>query len=86
MGIIGQILLGMLIIGVGFLTLIKNYQVTNSVPLAFFEQKMGAGSSYMIWKIISVLLIFIGFTVIFGLHDNLLNWILSPLKNVLNAN
>ncbi|MFO0970895.1 MAG: hypothetical protein U0520_00900 [Candidatus Saccharimonadales bacterium] len=31
-------------------------------------------SSYSIWKIISVLLAFIGFTVMFGFADNLLTF------------
>ena len=84
MGIIGQILLGLLIMGVGVATLAKNYQVTNSIPLAFFEQKMGPGSSYLIWKLISVLLVIVGLTTVFGLHTAIIEFILSPLTNILS--
>ena len=86
MGIFGQILLGLVIIGAGVLTLIKNYQVANTMPLRWLEQKLGSGSSYSIWKIISVLLVFIGFTVMFGFADNLLTFLLSPITNMINPN
>jgi hypothetical protein len=86
MGIFGQILLGLAIIGAGVLTLIKNYQVANTMPLRWLEQKLGSGSSYSIWKIISVLLVFIGFTVMFGFADNLLAFLLSPITNMINPN
>lgn len=86
MGIIGQIILGALLIGVGIGLLIKNYQVTNSIPLSFFEQKMGPGSSYLIWKVISVLFVFAGFLVMFGFYDNFLGWVLSPLTNIFQSN
>ena len=86
MGIFGQILLGIIIIAAGVLTLIKNYQVANTMPLRWLERKLGSGSSYSIWKIISVLLVFIGFTVMFGFADNLLAFLLSPITNMINPN
>lgn len=84
MGIIGQVLLGVAIVVAGVLILIKNYQVANSIPLAFFEQKMGPGSSYLIWKVFSVLLVLAGLTTMFGFHDEILSWALSPLTNILS--
>ena len=86
MGIFGQIILGLFMIVVGVVLLMKNYQVTNSMPLHFFEQKLGSGSSYMIWKILSILLIFVGFTVMFGFYDEVLTWMLSPLTNLISGN
>lgn len=84
MNIIGQILLGLIIIAAGVMTLIKNYQVANTIPLRWFEQKMGSGSSYTLWKVISVVLVFAGLTVMFGFGDNLMAWLLSPITNMVN--
>ncbi len=86
MGIFGQILLGLIIIVAGVLTLMKNYQVANSLPLQWLEQKLGPGSSYSIWKILSILMVFVGFTVMFGFSDNVLEFLLSPLTNMINPN
>jgi hypothetical protein len=86
MGIFGQILLGLIIIVVSVILVVKNYQVANSIPLPFFEQKLGPGSSYLVWKIFAILGVFIGFTVMFGFYDEVLNWILSPIFNLINPN
>ena len=86
MGILGQILLGIILIVTGVLTLLKNYQVANNLPLRWLEQKLGPGSSYMIWKIISVLLVFAGLSVMFGFADNILTWFFSPITNLINPN
>jgi hypothetical protein len=86
MSIIGQIFLGLIIIAVGVLTLLKNYQVANTIPLKWFEQKMGTGSSYTIWKLLSAAMIFVGFAVMFGFMDNILSLILSPLTNTISSN
>ncbi|MCB9822237.1 hypothetical protein H6801_02635 [Candidatus Nomurabacteria bacterium] len=84
MGIFGQILLGLIIIVVSVLILMKNYQVANSIPLPFFESKMGPGSSYLIWKIFAIIGVFIGFTVMFGFYDEVLGWILSPITKMIS--
>lgn len=84
MGIVGQILLGLLMVGGGILLLKNNYQVTNNLRISFFEDHLGPGSSYLAWKLLSILLIMLGFTVMFGFFDNLLSFILSPLTNLLN--
>lgn len=84
MHIFGQIILGLIIIAAGVITLIRNYQVANSLPLRWLEQKAGPGSSYTIWKFFSVLMVFIGFTVMFGFTDNVLGFLLSPVTNMLS--
>ena len=86
MGIFGQILLGLLIIVTGVMTLIKNYQVANSLPLRSLEQKLGPGSSYLIWKVLSLIMIFAGFTIMFGFGGTVMEWLLSPLTNLVNPN
>ncbi len=84
MGIFGQILLGLVLVAVGVITIVKNYQVANTFPLHWLEQKIGPGSSYTIWKILSVLLVFAGLTTMFGFADEVLTWFLSPLTNLIN--
>ena len=86
MGTFGQILLGAILIAVGIITIIKNYQVANSLPLRWLESKIGPGSSYMLWKLFSIVLIFAGFSVMFGFADNILTWLFSPITNAINPN
>ena len=84
MGIFGQIILGLLMVVGGVLLLKNNYQVSNNMRISFAEEHLGSGGSYLAWKVLSVLLIFIGFTVMFGFYDEILTFILSPLTNILN--
>ena len=84
MGIIGQIILGLLMVIGGILLLKNNYQVANNLRIGFAEQHLGGGGSYLVWKLLSVLLIMAGFTVMFGFYDDILAFILSPLTNILS--
>ena len=86
MRIIGQIILGLLIVVVSVVLVAKNYQVANAMPLRFIEDKMGPGSSYLIWKLIAIIGVFVGFMVMFGFWDNVLTMILSPVTNLINPN
>ncbi len=86
MGIIGQIILGLLMVVGGILLLKNNYQVSNNMRISFAETHLGSGGSYLAWKLLSILLIFAGFSVMFGFYDNILAFILSPLTNILNPN
>ena len=84
MQLLGQILLGLLMIGAGVLLLKYNYQVANNLRISFAEQHMGGGGSYSLWKIIAILVVIAGLTVMFGIWDNILGGLLSPLTNVLS--
>jgi hypothetical protein len=85
MNIVGQILIGLILVGVGILLLKNNYQVANNLRISFAEQHMGSGGSYLLWKIIAVVVVIAGITVAFGLHDNFLAWIFSPLTNAIGG-
>ena len=85
MGIFGQIILGLIIIVGGVLLLKYNYQVTNSMPIGIAEQYLGSGGSYLAWKILSILAVFIGLSVLFGFYDNILSWLLTPFTNALGG-
>mgnify|MGYP001120859907 CR=1 FL=1 len=84
MHLLGQILLGLILIVAGVLLIKYNYQVSNNLRISFAEQHMGSGGSYLLWKIIGVVVIIAGLTVMFGLSDNVLAWIFSPLTNAVN--
>ena len=86
MGIFGQIVLGLIIVVVSVILVVKNYQVANTIPLPFFENKLGPGSSYLMWKVFAILGVFIGFMVVFGFWDNVLSFVLSPITNMINPN
>jgi len=85
MGLFGQIILGLLITAGGVALLKYNYQMTNSLPISFAEQHMGSGGSYLAWKILAILVVFIGLTVMFGVYDNILEWLVSPLTNAVGG-
>lgn len=84
MGILGQIIIGLLMVVGGVLLLKNNYAITNNLRISFAEEKLGSGSSYLVWKLLSILLILVGFTVMFGFYDEILAFILSPLTNILS--
>jgi uncharacterized membrane protein YphA (DoxX/SURF4 family) len=84
MHLIGQILLGLIMVVGGVLLLKYNYQVSNNLRISFAEQHMGSGGSYLLWKIIGVVVVIAGITVVFGFSDNILAWIFSPITNVVN--
>lgn len=86
MNIVIHIVLGLLIIVGGVLLLKYNYQVANSLPLSFAEKHMGSGGSYLAWKLLSILVVVIGLSVVFGVNDNILAWLLSPLANIFGGN
>ena len=80
------IIIGLLIIGAGIAALKFNYQVTNSFGSSGLLSKyFGGGNEYAMVKILSIVAIFIGFLMLFGLGDNVLDFILSPLRSVLQA-
>lgn len=85
MNIVGLILIGGLMIGGGVLLLKYNYQVANNLRISFAEQHMGGGGSYLLWKIIAGLIIIAGFITMFGFHDNVIGWMLSPLTNSIGS-
>ena len=81
--ILQQILYGLLAIILGTITLKYNYQIVNNTTrLEFFESKLGAGSTYMVYKLLSLLLILAGILYMTGFGDDVMRWILSPLVDL----
>lgn len=85
--IINQIVFGLLAIIVGVLTLKYNFQIVNGTSrLEFIENKLGAGSTYLVYKIFSILLVLGGIIYMTGLSKPVVDWLLTPLVNLFPKN
>ena len=75
---------GLIAIIVGVLLLKFNFQLVNDWTgrLDWVENKLGAGSTYLFYKLLAVLLVLGGILHISGLLDNVANWLLSPLTGL----
>jgi hypothetical protein len=79
-----NIILGLALIVVGALITIKSEAVFNALgPVAFFEKYLGTeGGSRLGYKLLGILVFFIGVLIATNLIGDFLGWILSPLINV----
>ena len=84
MEIVGNFIVGVIMIAIGVLLLKNNYQVANNIPISFAERHIGSGGSYTLWKLLAILVVIAGLTVMFGVYDNILSWLVSPLTNMVN--
>jgi len=78
---IGQIILGILILAAGVGMVVKTeWLINNFGRIAWFEEKLGAdGGSRLGYKLIGLLAAFIGIIVMTGSGDDFLGWLVSPL-------
>lgn len=73
--------IGLLAAGAGALALKYNFQLVNLTGHQdWIESKLGAGSTYGVYKIVSVLLALGGVIYAVGLGDAVFGWLFSPLK------
>lgn len=78
---VGQIILGILIMAAGAGMVIKTeWLVNNFGRMAWFEEKLGTeGGTRLGYKLIGILAIFIGIIVMTGSSSSFFGWLLSPL-------
>jgi hypothetical protein len=78
-----NILLGIIIAVVGALITIKSEAMLNMFgSVAFFEKYLGTeGGTRLGYKLLGILVFFIGVFVTFNLFNELMLWILSPVIN-----
>ncbi len=82
-----QIFYGIALIAIGILTLKYNFQIVNNTArLEWIESKLGAGSTFLVYKIVSVILVLAGILYMTGFGNTALGWLLSPLSSLLNPN
>ena len=76
-----HIILGLIMMVVGFLIVIKSeWMLNNFGRIGFFDQHLGAeGGTRLGYKLIGILVIFLGFLVLTGMIRDLLMWIFSPM-------
>ena len=76
-----QIILGIIIIAVGTGMVIKTeWLINNFGRMAWFENKLGSsGGSRLGYKLIGLLIIFIGIVIMTGSGPSFFTWLLGPL-------
>lgn len=77
-----QLLIGLAFLAVGGVSLKYNYQLVGLVRLQWLESKLGGGTSYIAYKVISVTLILLGIIVISGFGPAFANWIINPVRSL----
>ncbi|HSX14316.1 MAG TPA: hypothetical protein VLE72_00170 [Candidatus Saccharimonadales bacterium] len=82
-----QIVYGLLAIAAGTIMLKFNLQLVNLTGRQdWIESKLGGGSTYLAYKILAVLLVFVGILIATGLGTPFFTWLLSPLTHLINLN
>lgn len=78
---ISRIFFGLLAIGLGIAGLKYNFQIVNGGNrLEWFERNLGAGSTYLVYKIGALLLVIGGILYVTGFGPGVVSWLLSPLN------
>jgi len=80
--LIQRIVYGFIAVALGVVSLKYNYQlVNNTVRLDFIESKLGSGSTYLVYKILSVALVLGGLLYLTGFGPTVLDWLVAPIAN-----
>lgn len=81
-----RIIIGLVLIAVGVATLKFNYSIVGITGRQdWIEDKLGAGSTYFVFKLLSILLISGALAYITGFADPLARWLFSPLGRLFNS-
>jgi len=78
-----HIIFGLIIIVVGALIVIKSEAMLNAFGrIEFFERYLGGeGGSRLGYKLVGLIVIFIGFLIMSNMVNDFLGWMLSPIIN-----
>ncbi len=76
----GQVLIGLLLtVGGAFCVIKTEWLVNNFGRIAWFEEKLGTdGGSRLGYKLVGIVLLFVGVIVMTGSGNDFMSWILSP--------
>jgi multisubunit Na+/H+ antiporter MnhB subunit len=82
-----KILLGIILFLVGFGILAKTeWMLSNFGRIDFFEQHLGTeGGSRLGYKIIAIIITFVGIILITGLYDSFMGWMFGPLIKMMGG-
>ena len=76
---------GLLAVVIGVVSLKYNYQLVGFTGRQdWIESKLGSGSTYLAYKMLSVLLVVGGLIFAVGLGSKVEGWLLAPLANLLD--
>ena len=82
---IGNFFTGLILVGIGTLTLVFNFQIVNTFGRQdWIERRLGGGTTFLFFKVISVLVVFVGLLFATGLGGSFFTWLLSPIAHILN--
>lgn len=79
-----QIIVGIILAAAGgFMVAKTEWFLQNFGRLSWFEEKLGSdGGSRLGWKLLGLIIAFIGIIMMTGSGDSFFGWVLSPLINV----
>ena len=82
-----KIILGIVFFLVGFGILAKTeWMLSNFGRIDFFEQHLGTeGGSRLGYKIVALIITFIGIIMVTGLYDGFMNWLLGPVIRMMSG-
>jgi hypothetical protein len=81
--LIQHLLYGSLAIIIGVIAMIYNFKLVNLVGRQdWIENKLGAGTTYLVFQLLALVVIFGGILYLSGLGDRVLSWLLSPFTGV----
>ncbi len=85
--VLQHIFYGLILVALGVVTLRFNFQIVqNTTRLAWFEEHLGAGSTFLVYKIGSVGMVLFGILLMTGLSGAFLDWLFSPVRSLFNIN
>ncbi len=77
------LLIGATMVGLGILGIKYTFWIHNQTgPVGFIEKYTGSGSTYGVYKILSVFLVIIGILWATGFGHNVLEFIFAPFLNI----
>lgn len=77
-------LYGLIAVVLGVITLKYNYQLVGITGHPrWIEGRLGGGTTYLVYKLFSILLIIFGLLLALGLADDFFYWLLSPIVDYL---
>lgn len=82
-----RIFYGIIAVIVGTVLLKYNFKLANYTGRQdWIESKLGAGSTYFVYKLLAIVVVLGGLLAVTGLGGSVLNWVLSPFQHLLNLN
>jgi hypothetical protein len=80
-----NLFIGLLLVGIGTLTLVYNYQIVGYTGRQdWIEYRLGGGTTYLVFKLFSILVVAFGVLLATGLGGSAASWLLSPLTHLLS--